>query len=173
MTLTHQQERFALGVASGRSQAEAYREAYPKSRAWKDPAVHVNASKLMVDTKVRLRIRELRGQITDSEFASAQQALVEASRIAVFDFRKVMNPDGTFKLPNELDADTAAAIASVKIKPNGEVEYKFWDKNTALEKLFRHHGLYERDNHQKTDPLVEFLRGLSGNALPVQPLNKS
>ena len=63
MTLTHQQERFALGVASGRSQAEAYREAYPKSRAWKDPAVHVNASKLMVDTKVRLRIRDLRGQI--------------------------------------------------------------------------------------------------------------
>lgn len=173
MTLTHQQERFALGVAAGNSQADAYRAAYPKSKGWKDPAVHVNASKLMVDTKVRLRIRELRGQITDSEFASAQQALVEASRIAVFDFRKVMNPDGTFKLPNELDADTAAAIASVKIKPNGEVEYKFWDKNTALEKLFRHHGLYEKDNDQKTDPLVEFLRGLSGSALPVQPLKQS
>ena len=173
MTLIHQQERFALGVASGRSQAEAYREAYPKSRAWKDPAVHSDASALAANPKVSLRVRELRRQITDIEIATARQALVEASRIALFDIRKAMNPDGTFKKPNELDADTAAAIASVKIKPNGEAEYKFWDKNTALEKLFRHHGLYEKDNDQKTDPLVEFLRGLSGSALPVQPPKQS
>ena len=173
MSLTHQQERFALGVAAGNSQADAYRAAYPKSRAWKDPAVHSEASALAANPKVSQRVRELRGQITDSEFASARQALVEASRIAVFDFRKVMNPNGTFKKPNELDADTAAVIASVKIKPNGEIEYKFWDKNAALEKLFRHHGLYEKDNDQKTDQLVEFLRGLSGNALPVQRLRQS
>lgn len=168
MSLTPQQERFALGVATGKSQAEAYREAYPKSKAWKADTVHQAASRLMTNSKVVAMVSEMRRQITDSEFASARQALVEASRIAVFDFRKVMNPNGTFKKPNELDADTAAVVASVKIKPNGEIEYKFWDKNAALEKLFKHHGLYEKDNDQKTNLLVEFLRGVSGNALPVQ-----
>ena len=36
------------------------------------------------------------------------------------------------------------------------------DKNSALEKLFRHHGLYERDNEQKTDPLTSLLHAIAG-----------
>ena len=36
MSLTPKQEKFAQEVASGKSQADAYREAYPKSKKWKD-----------------------------------------------------------------------------------------------------------------------------------------
>ena len=35
--------------------------------------------------------------------------------------------------------------------------YKISDKNTALEKLFKHLGLYELDNQQRVDPLVAVL----------------
>lgn len=46
----------------------------------------------------------------------------------------------------ELDAETAAALASVEVVTrsigDGEVEYvhkyRFWDKNSALEKLGKH-----------------------------------
>ena len=177
--LSPQQEKFALGVASGKSQAEAYRAAYPKAKAWKDSAVHVNASKLMGDTKVLLRVEEIRERITNTSIASAERVLIEASRIALFDPRKLFREDGSPKPISELDDDTAAALAGLDVHEEyvgtGEdrvfvgytKKYKVADKNAALEKLFKHHGLYEKDNDQKIDPLVEFLRGIAGNALPV------
>ena len=117
--------------------------------------------------EVRREIDSLMAERSGRVALSSDDVLLEVRRICLSDIRKVMNRNGTFKMPNELDDDTACAIASVKIKPDGEIEYKFWDKNAAIEKAMKHLGQYERDNQQKTDPLVEFLRGLSGNALPV------
>ncbi len=50
-------ERFAVLVANGKTQADAYREVYPRSRAWKDEAVHVKGSELA--GRVSVRVREL------------------------------------------------------------------------------------------------------------------
>ena len=50
-------ERFAVLVANGKTQADAYREVYPRSRAWKDEAVHVKVSELA--GRVSVRVREL------------------------------------------------------------------------------------------------------------------
>ena len=58
MTLNNaSHERFAQMVASGRSQSDAYREVYPRSRRWRDESVHERASK--VTAKVLPRVREL------------------------------------------------------------------------------------------------------------------
>lgn len=78
---------------------------------------------------------------------------------------------------HELDDDTAATIAGVEvdeIKADGAVightvKVKTWDKNSALEKAMKYHGLYERDNEQKKDPLADLLARISGNGLkPVK-----
>lgn len=58
--VTPQQERFAQLVASGKSQADAYREAYPKSQKWAANAVHSKSSALAAIGKVRQRVSELR-----------------------------------------------------------------------------------------------------------------
>ena len=58
--LTPQRERFAIEVASGKSQAEAYRIAYPKSLKWQDRTVWSRASELMTNGKVRGRVAEIR-----------------------------------------------------------------------------------------------------------------
>ena len=177
--LTPNQEKFALGVAGGKTQADAYRIAFPRSKKWKDEAVHVNASKLMANAKVRLRVESLRNRITETGIASAARVLLEASRLATFDPRKLFRDDGSPKPITELDDDTAAALSGLEVTEEFEgsgderkfvgytKKYKVADKNSALEKLFKHHGLYENDNKQKTDPLIELLRGMSGNALPV------
>lgn len=177
--LTVQREKFALGVASGKTQADAYREAFPRSKKWKDSAVHSQASALMADSKVAQRVRELRERITKTGIASAARVLLEASRLATFDPRKLFREDGTPKPVNELDDDTAAALAGIDVTEEFEgsgddrkfvgytKKYKVADKNSALEKLFKHHGLYELDNKQKTDPLTELLKTISGAALPV------
>ena len=183
--LSPQQEKFALGVASGKSQAEAYRAAYPKSWQWKDSAVYSQSSALMANGKVSQRVRELRERITSTGIASAERVLIEASRLALFDPRKLFRDDGSPKPINELDDDTAAALAGLDVheeyQGSGEdrvfvgyvKKYKVADKNAALEKLFKHHGLYEKDNSQKTDPLSELLKGIIGAsaALPVVKRN--
>jgi phage terminase small subunit len=67
-------------------------------------------------------------------------------------------------LPHQLDEDTAAAVASFKIDEYGRIEYKFWNKVDALDKLMRHLGLYERDNAQQPPPVIREIR-----LVPLQP----
>lgn len=57
--LSPQMEAFATEIAKGKSQAEAYRSAYPASVKWKAEAVYVEAHKLMANPKVYLRVEEL------------------------------------------------------------------------------------------------------------------
>lgn len=61
--LTHQQERFAQEVASGKSQAEAYRIAYPRSLKWKPATVWESASRAMADRKVAARVDVIREEL--------------------------------------------------------------------------------------------------------------
>ena len=125
----------------------------------------------------RQKEREQRTAVT------ADRVLLEAARLALFDPRKLFNDDGSPKGINELDDDTAAAVAGIEVVEQFEgsgkdrvfvgylKKYRIADKNQALEKLFRHHGLYERDNEQQTDPLTALLHTIaktSGNAfVPV------
>lgn len=60
--LNQQKERFAQLVASGMSQAAAYREAYPNSTKWKDSTVWSRSSELSKEGEVSGRIAELQGE---------------------------------------------------------------------------------------------------------------
>lgn len=167
MKLTHQQEKFAQGVVSGLSQSDAYRAAYPSCAKWQANSVHIAASALA--NKVSIRINELRDMAASAAMMTKADVLKEAMKMARFDPRKLLNDDGTPKGIHELDDDTAAAIQSVDIQMGDGVpsvrRYKIADKNAALEKLFKHFGLYEVDNKQRTDPLAEFIASLSGNVI--------
>jgi phage terminase small subunit len=88
----------------------------------------------------------------------AGKILAEVAKLAHSDIAGIMATDGKVKLPHELDAVTRAAVASFKIDEYGRIEYKFWDKNTALEKAMKHLGLYEKDNAQKPAALVGEVR---------------
>lgn len=58
--LTPKREKFALALHKGLSQREAYREAYPTSKKWKDSSVDSEANKLAKNTEVILRLEELK-----------------------------------------------------------------------------------------------------------------
>lgn len=101
---------------------------------------------------------------------TADRVLQEAARLALFDPRKLFRADGSPVPINELDDDTAAAIAGIEVVTLGGEEgpaivkkYKINDKNSALEKLFRHHGLYKKDNEQTGGSIGERLaKALAG-----------
>lgn len=64
----------------------------------------------------------------------------------------------------------AALYAGAKQTQFG-IEVKMQDKSAALEKVFKHLGLYEKDNQQKTDPLASLLaRVASGNGNGFAPV---
>lgn len=165
--LTSQQEKFAQGIGSGLSQSEAYRQAYPRSRQWADKSVWEKASELAKNIKVSQRVAILQQKAEDGAVITKVRILNEIARVALSDIRNITKPDGTLKLPHELDPATAAAVASFEIDQYGGIKYKFWDKNSALEKAAKHIGLYAEDNKQKVDPLRELLGNLSGKVIGV------
>ncbi|KVM70132.1 terminase [Burkholderia ubonensis] len=98
-----------------------------------------------------MKAREARTEITQD------RVLQELARIAFFDPRKLFDANGKPLPINELDADTAAAIAGLEVveqmtfnaDENGDLEsvptltkkYKILDKNTALGNAMKHLGM--------------------------------
>lgn len=72
--LTAKQEKFVQGIIEGKSQADAYRSAYPNQKM-SDKTIWECASKLMANPKVITRLNELRNQMMTSTIMSAQARL--------------------------------------------------------------------------------------------------
>lgn len=175
--LTPQQERFARNVVSGMTQADAYRDAYPRSKKWKQETVHNEASALMRNPHVSTRVQAGLKVAAEKAGITKADVLMEAARLARFDIRRLYKEDGSLKAIHELDDETAAAIQGIEQVEQYEGsgkdrvfvgylhKYKIADKNAALEKLFKHFGLYEKDNEQKNSPFAAMLGLLGGNVV--------
>ncbi len=84
---------------------------------------------------------------------TAERVIKELASLAFSDPRKLLNPDGSFKPMQEWDAEAVAAVASIEFNSYGGIsKVRMWDKNSALEKLGKHLGLYvERVQHTGPD----------------------
>lgn len=103
----------------------------------------------------------------------------EIARIAFFDPRKMFHADGRPKDVTELDDDTAACIVGLDVLEEWEghgddrvlvghvKKYKIANKNAALDQASKILGLYEKDNDQKSNPILGMLAAMKGSALPV------
>lgn len=65
MKLTPKQEAFAQAVASGNTQADAYRQAFNATKM-KAETIQQSASRLMADRKVSARVAELRKPVVEA-----------------------------------------------------------------------------------------------------------
>lgn len=112
---------------------------------------HENLSKPEIAAAI-VAAKEARSQRTE---ITQDRVLQELARIGFSDLRNVLTATGNLASPQEWDDETAASISSVEIltKPgpiaeNGEREVehlakiKVWDKNSALEKLGKHLGMF-------------------------------
>lgn len=106
-----------------------------------------------------MKAREQRTHITQD------RVLKELARLAFSDIRKAFHDDGRLKLPQELDDDTAAALAGIDTVtssvPGGEEaplslttkKVKIADKNASLTLAMRHLGMLN-DKLQIDAPMV-------------------
>ncbi len=101
--LTPKQEKFAQCVASGMTQADAYRESFNVRENTKNESIQVNASKLMSDAKVAQRVQELRAPIIQKAQITLESHLEELATL------RELAKDG-----NQLSAAISAEIARGK-----------------------------------------------------------
>ena len=107
--LTHQQEAFAQAVASGKSQSEAYRIAYPKSLKWKPDTVWSRASEMMAQRKVSGRVAQIKTELAECGLWTRQdsaRALIDVvqapdKKSDVVAAVKVLNEMNGFEAPKE------------------------------------------------------------------------
>ena len=57
--LTPKQEKFVDGILQGKTQYQAYIDAYPRAKNWSRESIDSNATNLMKNTKILLRLKEL------------------------------------------------------------------------------------------------------------------
>ncbi|WP_051362271.1 terminase small subunit [Solimonas soli] len=165
-------ELFAQEVAKGQSQRAAYRAAGYDTES--DDATDAAASRLVSDVRVSARITEIQSEAAKVAEMTAQRIFLAWSKIATADIRKVAKwsnqerlidgEDGKVRVEsevlfipsNELDDDTAAAIAEVSHGKNG-LRVKMHDKVSALANMARYLGMFtDKVQHTGKDgePLI-------------------
>ena len=112
----------------------------PRAEGWK--LLHHPEVQHLIATRAE-RVAEL------AEMNTATWAR-ELRAVAFSKVGDLVGPDGMPLPVHLLPAHVQAAIASMKVTARGDViEYKFWDKCTALQTMARHLGLFERDSAQQ------------------------
>lgn len=113
---------------------------------WAPHSADAHAVHYLRKPHVRAAIDQGIRRIEMHSVVSAARVLEEVLRVATADPRKAVRDDGTLKHIQELDEDTARAVASLKVvtKPGrGEEpptvthEIKFWDKGRAADTLLK------------------------------------
>ena len=108
---------------------------------------------LLKKVEIQEKVQEFQEKRQKRTNITADRVLQELGRIALFDPRNLLNPDGSPRPINELDDDTAAVLAGMDISEEYEgtgedrkfigytKKMKFADKVGALTLAMRHLGM--------------------------------
>ena len=140
---------------------------------------------LLRKPEIAAAIESLRNEHAKNTGLTVERVLTEVMRLAFFDIRKLTDAEGNPIPINQLDDDTAAAIQGLDLATersrdedgSGTVvrKYKIADKNAALERLFKHLGLFQKDNDQNNPAkaLQALLDVVDGSKLPLAGSRKA
>lgn len=134
----------------------------------------VTSAKLLKDPRVLAEITKRREELCSTLEVTTERILKERARLAFFDPRKLFDANGSPLPINELDDDTAAALAGMdvleefsgsgadRVLTGYTKKYKLVDKGASLTALEKIKGMYEKDNTQKKEPVTIITRRIVG-----------
>jgi len=152
-----------------------YRAAF-RPKKLKLQGIYKAASTMLADEKIQGRIKALRESVSDKAGMTQAEILKIAGHMARASLADFYDEAGALKLPSEWTEEMRHVAAGLKTHDLflgsgderakiGEVrEVKLIDKNQAVERWFKHFGLYEKDNKQKTDPVRDLLAAIDGRS---------
>ncbi len=133
--LTLKQEMFCQKyIECGGNQSEAYRQSYDCQNT-SPHSINNESGLLMKHEGVAARIEELKDLSLRRHQTTVDKVIAEYAKIAFLDPKKIFYPDGTLRPLDEMDNDTAAAIAGIDIEDSGVKKIKLVDKKGALDSL--------------------------------------
>ena len=135
--LTSKQEKFCIEVLKQPSLSEAYRIAYDAENMSTE-SINVNASKLMSDTKIALRVSELREKLEKKELYNLEESIKSDLRL-LNKYESALNV-----LENKDSKKDDVDLAIRTLKYIGITGY-----NSAQDRLSKQLGFFEKDNKQK------------------------
>lgn len=164
--LTEAKRRFvAEFVKDGNATQAAIRAGYSEATAGQQ------GSRLLKDVRIKQAIEHAQkaiiSQIQAETGITLERTLREIARLAFFDPRKMFDKDGKPLQIQDLDDDTAAAIAGVDVLEeyigSGKdrvfvgltKKYKLTDKKASLDMLMKHLGGFKEDNEQGAKAAVD------------------
>lgn len=147
----------------------------------------MQGSRLMTNADIQQAVGKLLQKVMTRNEITVERTLLEISRIAYGDIRKLYREDGTLKLMSELDEDAAAQLAGVEVdeeyhsqvEVEGEGEeaqttvkptvtitrkVKRWDKVKALDQCMAYLGM-----HKTVDPAASGSLSLTINLSNGKP----
>lgn len=118
MALTPKQEKFAQEVASGKSQADAYRAAFDCTNS-KPATIHRKACALMDDGKIAARIESIRAPIVEKVGITLEQHLRDLERL-----RNLAESDGKYSaaVSAELARGKASGLHVERVQHEGGIQ---------------------------------------------------
>ena len=136
----------------------------------------VEGHKLLRNPEISAYLERKRREAEQRADVSQADVLREFARLGFSRISGVFDEHGGLKSPDRLPVDVDASISSIEVVTrlgstkdedgNREVEYvnkiRLWDKNSALDKLARHLGMYDADNRQQGDPMSRLLEMIDG-----------
>lgn len=144
--MTPQREKFAAELAKGKTQADAYRVAYPRSRAWTEKALWSEASSMAKIPEVVQRVAELTAGSLRRLDVTVERVLAERARMAFVNVADFADENGKIRALHELPEDVARGLVGVKWGKDG-IEFKT-AKDTSLAALEKHLGMYGEEDRK-------------------------
>jgi phage terminase small subunit len=134
--LTPREEAFCLAFLTAESASEAFREAYPHSKRWKNEAVWVRASKLLARNKVQLRIESLRKRVQSPKVLEVRQALDVLTAMVLANVEDYFDHQ-TGRIDIRRGAPQAVESFSETVSKDGTrtVKFKLANKQGAVQKI--------------------------------------
>jgi len=139
----------------------AWLRIFPKAKS-----ADAQSSRLMRQPIAREYLQERIEARREEIGADAEESMRECRRIALADVGEAFNDDGSLKAIRDIPEDLRRTIAGFEVlevwegtgkdrKFVGELKkVKFWNKDKEIETLFKHHGLFKKNNEQQPDEVV-------------------
>lgn len=155
--LTDKQQRFVEEYLIDLNATDAAKRA-----GYSAKTAHVQGPRLLGNVRVAEAIQEAQGERSERTQLTADEVLRELAALCRSDVRHfAVDSSGVLTLNPDAPDDAWRAVASVqhKITKDGTrtIEYRLWDKNSAIDKAMRHLGILATEVNVNVNAVEQFL----------------
>jgi len=172
--LTAKQEAACRALMKLRDKSAAYRAVY-STKNMKPEVVNIRAFELFEKGKMKVRMAGLRAKAAKRNDISVDRILQEEKCLAFYDLVGIFEFDGTMRNIHDIPEALRRCICGVQVDEifgrehkTVKTKIKLADKGKSLERISKHLGMYERDNRQKGQGIIEaFFEAIDGKSRDI------